>query len=153
MCFYFLTISSLFLCIVFFTKHIVSKHIYIRIYNERVFYVSGEMVLRLSFWCGFIFMCVMVWCVTLLFLGGIPEQNPCFTGRHGCDTNAVCRPAQGKEFSCECAAGFTGDGRVCYGNMFLWCLYFASVFVFKHLRRVTEELDKSSCSLVVEVIF
>ncbi len=31
MCFYFLTISSLFLCIVFFTKHIVSKHIYIRI--------------------------------------------------------------------------------------------------------------------------
>ncbi|XP_016374163.1 nidogen-1-like [Sinocyclocheilus rhinocerous] len=45
---------------------------------------------------------------------GIPEQNPCFTGRHGCDTNAVCRPAQGKEFSCECAAGFIGDGRVCY---------------------------------------
>lgn len=31
-----------------------------------------------------------------------------------------------------------------------YCLYFASVFVFKHLRRVT---DKSSCSLVVEVIF
>ncbi|XP_050978826.1 nidogen-1 [Labeo rohita] len=45
---------------------------------------------------------------------GIPEQNPCFTGRHGCDTNAACRPAQGKEFTCECAAGFTGDGRVCY---------------------------------------
>ncbi|TRY83857.1 hypothetical protein DNTS_030091 [Danionella cerebrum] len=45
---------------------------------------------------------------------GVPEQNPCFTGRHGCDTNAVCRPAQGKEFTCECAAGFTGDGRVCY---------------------------------------
>lgn len=43
MCFYFLTISSLFLCIVFFTKHIVSKHIYIYVYiNERVFYVSGE---------------------------------------------------------------------------------------------------------------
>lgn len=45
---------------------------------------------------------------------GVPEQNPCFTGRHGCDTNAVCRPAQGKDFSCECAAGFSGDGRVCY---------------------------------------
>ncbi|XP_016359718.1 nidogen-1-like [Sinocyclocheilus anshuiensis] len=45
---------------------------------------------------------------------GIPEQNPCFTGRHGCDTNAVCRAAQGKDFTCECAAGFTGDGRVCY---------------------------------------
>uniref|UniRef100_A0A672QGY6 Nidogen 1b n=1 Tax=Sinocyclocheilus grahami TaxID=75366 RepID=A0A672QGY6_SINGR len=47
---------------------------------------------------------------------GIPEQNPCFTGRHGCDTNAVCRAAQGKDFTCECAAGFTGDGRVCYGS-------------------------------------
>ncbi|XP_067287104.1 nidogen-1-like isoform X2 [Pseudorasbora parva] len=45
---------------------------------------------------------------------GIPEQNPCFTGRHGCDTNAVCHPAQGKVFTCECATGFTGDGRVCY---------------------------------------
>ncbi|XP_043107714.1 LOW QUALITY PROTEIN: nidogen-1-like [Puntigrus tetrazona] len=45
---------------------------------------------------------------------GTPEQNPCFTGRHGCDTNAACRPAQGKDFSCECAAGFTGDGRLCY---------------------------------------
>lgn len=45
---------------------------------------------------------------------GTPEQNPCFTGRHGCDTNAVCRPGQEKDFTCECAAGFTGDGRVCY---------------------------------------
>ncbi|TNM99901.1 hypothetical protein fugu_012934 [Takifugu bimaculatus] len=24
--------------------------------------------------------------------GGEPEENPCFTGRHGCDTNAICRP-------------------------------------------------------------
>ncbi|XP_023692068.1 nidogen-1 [Paramormyrops kingsleyae] len=42
------------------------------------------------------------------------EQNPCFTGRHGCDTNAACRPGQGNQFTCECAAGFTGDGRTCY---------------------------------------
>lgn len=46
--------------------------------------------------------------------GGEPEENPCFTGRHGCDTNAVCRPGQGIQFTCECAAGFTGDGRTCY---------------------------------------
>nr|XP_055040010.1 nidogen-1-like isoform X2 [Misgurnus anguillicaudatus] len=45
---------------------------------------------------------------------GTPEQNPCFTGRHGCDTNAVCRPGQEKDFTCECAAGFNGDGRICY---------------------------------------
>ncbi|XP_029925797.1 nidogen-1 [Myripristis murdjan] len=46
--------------------------------------------------------------------GGQPEENPCFTGRHGCDTNAVCRPGQGTQFTCECAAGFNGDGRSCY---------------------------------------
>ncbi|KAJ8246133.1 hypothetical protein GJAV_G00263980 [Gymnothorax javanicus] len=45
--------------------------------------------------------------------GGEPEQNPCFTGRHGCDTNAVCRPGQGNQFTCECTAGFSGDGRTC----------------------------------------
>ncbi|MEQ2258379.1 hypothetical protein XENORESO_017984 [Xenotaenia resolanae] len=48
--------------------------------------------------------------------GGDPEENPCFTGRHGCDTNAVCRPGQGNEFTCQCASGFNGDGRSCYGK-------------------------------------
>ncbi|KAJ7987342.1 hypothetical protein DPEC_G00325490 [Dallia pectoralis] len=42
------------------------------------------------------------------------EENACFTGRHGCDTNAVCRPQQGTQYTCECSAGFTGDGRSCY---------------------------------------
>ncbi|XP_054655579.1 nidogen-1 isoform X1 [Dunckerocampus dactyliophorus] len=46
--------------------------------------------------------------------GGQPEENPCFTGRHGCDTNAVCRPGDGTQFTCQCAAGFNGDGRTCY---------------------------------------
>ncbi|XP_059186825.1 nidogen-1-like [Centropristis striata] len=45
---------------------------------------------------------------------GHPEQNPCFTGRHGCDINAVCRPGDGLQFTCECATGFTGDGRYCH---------------------------------------
>ncbi|KAM3624046.1 uncharacterized protein V6R79_018475 [Siganus canaliculatus] len=43
----------------------------------------------------------------------LPEQNPCFTGRHGCDINAVCRPGNGLQFTCECSKGFTGDGRYC----------------------------------------
>ncbi|XP_026179796.1 nidogen-1-like [Mastacembelus armatus] len=43
-----------------------------------------------------------------------PEHNPCFTGRHGCDVNAMCRPGDGLHFTCECAAGFTGDGRYCH---------------------------------------
>uniref|UniRef100_UPI0037E7E23F nidogen-1-like n=1 Tax=Semicossyphus pulcher TaxID=241346 RepID=UPI0037E7E23F len=41
------------------------------------------------------------------------EQNPCFTGRHGCDINAVCRPGEGFQFTCECTNGFAGDGRYC----------------------------------------
>ncbi|CAB1429294.1 unnamed protein product [Pleuronectes platessa] len=43
-----------------------------------------------------------------------PEQNPCFTGRHGCDINAVCRPQPGLRSTCQCTAGFTGDGRYCH---------------------------------------
>ncbi|XP_030628549.1 nidogen-1 [Chanos chanos] len=46
--------------------------------------------------------------------GEQPEENPCFTGRHGCDTNAACRPGHGNQFTCECISGFTGDGRGCY---------------------------------------
>uniref|UniRef100_A0A3Q3X132 Uncharacterized protein n=1 Tax=Mola mola TaxID=94237 RepID=A0A3Q3X132_MOLML len=46
-------------------------------------------------------------------IGTVLERNPCFTGRHGCDINAVCRPGDGLYFSCECTAGFAGDGRVC----------------------------------------
>ncbi|XP_062868655.1 nidogen-1 isoform X2 [Trichomycterus rosablanca] len=47
-------------------------------------------------------------------VSGPPQQNPCFTGRHGCDNNAICRPGQGNQFTCQCAAGFAGDGRTCY---------------------------------------
>uniref|UniRef100_A0A669DFL5 Nidogen 1 n=1 Tax=Oreochromis niloticus TaxID=8128 RepID=A0A669DFL5_ORENI len=48
--------------------------------------------------------------------GGQPEENPCLTGRHGCDTNAVCKVGEGATFTCQCAAGFSGDGRTCYDN-------------------------------------
>ncbi|XP_075452916.1 nidogen-1 [Ascaphus truei] len=44
------------------------------------------------------------------------NRNPCYIGTHGCDTNAVCRPGQGNQFTCECTAGFRGDGRTCYDN-------------------------------------
>ncbi|XP_069741272.1 nidogen-1 [Narcine bancroftii] len=42
------------------------------------------------------------------------NQNPCYTGTHGCDSNAACRPEQGNRFSCECSAGFFGNGQACY---------------------------------------
>ncbi|XP_052495429.1 nidogen-1 [Budorcas taxicolor] len=47
---------------------------------------------------------------------GSPDalQNPCYTGSHGCDANAACRPGPGTQFTCECSIGFRGDGRTCY---------------------------------------
>lgn len=45
---------------------------------------------------------------------GPVNENPCYTGTHGCDTNAACRPGQGNRFTCECSAGFYGDGQTCY---------------------------------------
>ncbi|XP_066238939.1 nidogen-1 isoform X1 [Saccopteryx leptura] len=47
---------------------------------------------------------------------GSPDalQNPCYISTHGCDTNAVCRPGPGTQFTCECSIGFRGDGHTCY---------------------------------------
>ncbi|KAF7253583.1 Nidogen-1 [Varanus komodoensis] len=45
---------------------------------------------------------------------GDRSRNPCYTGTHGCDTNAVCRPGTGDQFTCECSVGFRGDGHACY---------------------------------------
>uniref|UniRef100_A0A3B4DXX7 Nidogen 2a (osteonidogen) n=1 Tax=Pygocentrus nattereri TaxID=42514 RepID=A0A3B4DXX7_PYGNA len=44
-----------------------------------------------------------------------PEQvNPCYSGNHDCDTTAQCLPGEGNTFTCQCATGYTGDGRSCY---------------------------------------
>nr|XP_034964284.1 nidogen-1 [Zootoca vivipara] len=45
---------------------------------------------------------------------GDKSRNPCYTGTHQCDTNAVCRPGTGNQFTCECSVGFRGNGRTCY---------------------------------------
>ncbi|XP_039208911.1 nidogen-1 isoform X1 [Crotalus tigris] len=45
---------------------------------------------------------------------GDVSRNPCYTGSHGCDINAVCRPGSGNQFTCECSVGFRGDGQTCY---------------------------------------
>ncbi|KAG8444530.1 hypothetical protein GDO86_009623 [Hymenochirus boettgeri] len=42
------------------------------------------------------------------------NRNPCYIGTHGCDSNAVCRPGQGNQYTCECSPGFRGDGRSCF---------------------------------------
>lgn len=61
----------------------------------------------------------ITWCAeavaVLSAVGGGVTENPCYSGRHGCDTNAMCHAGEGTQFTCECAAGFTGDGRACDG--------------------------------------
>ncbi|KAJ3614118.1 hypothetical protein NHX12_017694 [Muraenolepis orangiensis] len=61
---------------------------------------------------------------------GVPELNPCFTGRHGCDNNAACHHGDGLHFTCECSDGFTGDGRTCYDLINPWG--FATVEMFDY---------------------
>ncbi|XP_075782312.1 nidogen-2 [Pelodiscus sinensis] len=39
--------------------------------------------------------------------------NPCYDGTHACDTSARCQPGAGLEYTCECTAGYRGDGRDC----------------------------------------
>lgn len=42
--------------------------------------------------------------------------NPCYAGTHDCDTTAQCIPLEGQAFQCQCATGYRGDGRNCYGT-------------------------------------
>lgn len=42
--------------------------------------------------------------------------NPCYVGNHDCDTTAQCIPLEGQDFQCQCATGYRGDGRNCYGT-------------------------------------
>jgi len=56
-------------------------------------------------------------------LPGLVELNPCSTGKHHCDPMALCLPGDGIQFHCQCAMGFQGDGRNCYGTDL-------SVFIF-----------------------
>uniref|UniRef100_A0A7M4F0X5 Nidogen 2 n=1 Tax=Crocodylus porosus TaxID=8502 RepID=A0A7M4F0X5_CROPO len=39
--------------------------------------------------------------------------NPCYDGTHVCDTTARCQPGTGLQYSCECTAGYRGDGQDC----------------------------------------
>ncbi|KFO74596.1 Nidogen-2, partial [Cuculus canorus] len=42
-----------------------------------------------------------------------PLVNPCHDGTHTCEVTARCQPGAGMEYTCECAAGYHGDGRGC----------------------------------------
>uniref|UniRef100_A0A663LQR9 Nidogen 2 n=1 Tax=Athene cunicularia TaxID=194338 RepID=A0A663LQR9_ATHCN len=42
-----------------------------------------------------------------------PLVNPCHDNTHVCEATARCQPGVGMEYTCECAAGYRGDGRGC----------------------------------------
>ncbi|NXX98315.1 NID2 protein, partial [Centropus bengalensis] len=42
-----------------------------------------------------------------------PPVNPCHDGTHACEATARCQPGPGMEYTCECPAGYHGDGRGC----------------------------------------
>lgn len=67
----------------------------------------------------FIFLFIMSFNLSLLFSVVEPTEqelvNPCYAGNHDCDTTAQCIPLEGQAFQCQCATGYRGDGRNCYG--------------------------------------
>ncbi|NWW78182.1 NID2 protein, partial [Climacteris rufus] len=42
-----------------------------------------------------------------------PAVSPCHDGTHACEAPARCQPGVGTEYTCECPAGYRGDGRGC----------------------------------------
>ncbi|XP_072842973.2 nidogen-2 isoform X1 [Pogona vitticeps] len=44
---------------------------------------------------------------------GSVTLNPCYDGTHACDTTARCQPGSGLDYTCECTAGYWGDGKEC----------------------------------------
>ncbi|NXV16075.1 NID2 protein, partial [Cepphus grylle] len=45
-----------------------------------------------------------------------PPVNPCHDNTHACEATARCQPGAGMEYTCECPAGYRGDGRGCRGE-------------------------------------
>jgi len=69
---------------------------------------------------------VMCLCSSVVEPAGPDQVNPCYSGSHDCDTTAQCLPQEGQAFQCQCATGYRGDGRNCYGTChpFIWtCMY------------------------------
>ncbi|NXI32223.1 NID2 protein, partial [Sterrhoptilus dennistouni] len=42
-----------------------------------------------------------------------PRVSPCHDGTHMCQAPARCQPGVGTEYTCQCPAGYRGDGRGC----------------------------------------
>ena len=44
------------------------------------------------------------------------DLDECTNNSHTCDVNAVCQNTVGSH-TCSCKAGYTGNGKTCYGKL------------------------------------
>ena len=47
------------------------------------------------------------------------DIDECSINSHSCEVNAVCSNTVGS-YACACKVGYTGDGRMCNGKMFVF---------------------------------
>ena len=54
------------------------------------------------------------------FLPAYLDVDKCSDGSHDCHPNATCSADTAGNFTCTCQPGFTGNGRQCYGMIYLF---------------------------------
>ena len=57
---------------------------------------------------------------SFLFLPAYLDVDKCSNGSHDCHPNATCWADTAGNFTCTCQPGFTGNGRQCYGMIYLF---------------------------------
>ena len=58
------------------------------------------------------------------------DFDECSNGSHDCHENATCFNTPGY-FECICNPGFTGDGRICAGNVIACLFFFSTLPLFR----------------------
>ena len=94
---------------------------------------------------------LVMWSLTLLFSFSpglyILDVDKCSDGSHDCHPNATCWGDTAGNFTCTCQAGFTGNGRQCYGKLIRKCTYLTNSFhvavrLFSNRSQMTSKCGK-----------
>ena len=77
----------------------------------------------------------------------ILDVDKCSDGSHDCHPNATCWGDTAGNFTCTCQAGFTGNGRQCYGKLIRKCTYLTNSFqvavrLFSNRSQMTSKCGK-----------